>query len=177
MEVAMRKRWMNFSLAAEDYDGGFGYTPVAGHGTDAFAGSSSTTGVAPLGEDDEAEEEMILPMGNGGVDPAVLAALPPSMQLELLVQMRERLMAENMQKYQRVKKAPQKFSELQIESYLKTVAFRREIDGVQKAAAGKGMDGLQTSRIASEANREFFFSSTFTGDKQKSDNISYYRWT
>lgn len=158
---------MNSSLAAEDYDGGFGYTPVAGHGTDALAGSSSTTGVAQLGEDDEADEELILPMGNGGVDPAVLAALPPSMQLELLVQMRERLMAENRQKYQRVKKAPQKFSELQIESYLKTVAFRREIDGVQKAAAGKGMDGLQTSRIASEANREFFFSSTFTGDKQE----------
>ncbi|KAL9256644.1 DNA repair protein UVH3-like protein [Drosera capensis] len=155
------------SLAAEDYDGGFGYTPVAGHRTGAFAGSSSASGAAHLDDDDEADEELILPMGNGGVDPAVLAALPPSMQLELLVQMRERLMAENRQKYQRVKKAPQKFSELQIESYLKTVAFRREIDGVQKAAAGKGMDGLQTSRIASEANREFFFSSTFTGDKQE----------
>ncbi|MCI20964.1 DNA repair UVH3-like protein, partial [Trifolium medium] len=38
------------------------------------------------------------------VDPAVLASLPPSMQLDLLVQMRERLMAENRQKYQKVKK-------------------------------------------------------------------------
>ncbi|XP_043806922.1 DNA repair protein UVH3 isoform X3 [Manihot esculenta] len=117
------------------------------------------------GSGDE-EEEMILPAMCGKVDPAVLAALPPSMQLDLLVQMRERLMAENRQRYQKVKKAPEKFSELQIEAYLKTVAFRREIDQVQKAAAGQDVGGVQTSRIASEANREFIFSSSFTGDKQ-----------
>ncbi|GJN30634.1 hypothetical protein PR202_gb18956 [Eleusine coracana subsp. coracana] len=69
--------------------------------------------------------------------------------------MRERVMAENGQKYQKIKK-----------SYLKTVAFRREIDQVQKCAAGKGVGGVQTSKIASEANREFIFSSSFTGDKQ-----------
>lgn len=62
--------------------------------------------------------------------------------------------------------APEKFSELQIEAYLKTVAFRREIDQVQKAASGHGVGGVQTSRIASEANREFIFSSSFKGDKQ-----------
>ncbi|KAB1211737.1 DNA repair protein UVH3 [Morella rubra] len=61
---------------------------------------------------------------------------------------------------------PAKFSELQIQAYLKTVAFRREIDEVQKSAAGRGVGGVQTSRIASEANREFIFSSSFTGDKQ-----------
>ncbi|XP_029116376.1 DNA repair protein UVH3 isoform X2 [Elaeis guineensis] len=87
------------------------------------------------------------------------------MQLDLLVQMRERVMAENRQRYQKIKKAPAKFSELQIQSYLKTVAFRREIDEVQKSA-GRELGGVQTSRIASEANREFIFSSSFTGDKQ-----------
>ncbi|KAG8384799.1 hypothetical protein BUALT_Bualt04G0156000 [Buddleja alternifolia] len=117
-------------------------------------------------EDEDDDEEMILPEMHGKVDPAILAALPPSMQLDLLVQMRERLMAENRQKYQKVKKAPASFSELQIQSYLKTVAFRREIDGVQKSAAGRGIGGMQTSRIASEANREFIFSSSFTGDKE-----------
>lgn len=61
---------------------------------------------------------------------------------------------------------PAKFSELQIQSYLKTVAFRREINQVQKCAAGKGVGGVQTSKIASEANREFIFSTSFTGDKQ-----------
>ncbi|XP_050225185.1 DNA repair protein UVH3 isoform X3 [Mercurialis annua] len=130
--------------------------------------TASTSAAAILSEEEgnDEDEEMILPAMFGKVDPAVLAALPPSMQLDLLVQMRERLMAENRQKYQKVKKAPEKFSELQIEAYLKTVAFRREIDQVQKAAAGNGVGGVQSSRIASEANREFIFSSSFTGDKQ-----------
>ncbi|XVE67972.1 hypothetical protein DITRI_Ditri09bG0030800 [Diplodiscus trichospermus] len=132
-----------------------------------LANNASTSDAAIPSEDDsDADEEMILPAMDGNVDPAVLAALPPSLQLDLLVQMRERLMAENRQKYQKVKKAPEKFSELQIQSYLKTVAFRREIDQVQRAAAGRGVAGVQTSRIASEANREFIFSSSFIGDKQ-----------
>uniref|UniRef100_A0A5B6YV96 Putative DNA repair protein UVH3 isoform X1 n=1 Tax=Davidia involucrata TaxID=16924 RepID=A0A5B6YV96_DAVIN len=133
-----------------------------------FTGNASTSGAGiPTEEEDgDEDEEMILPTMHGKVDPAVLAALPPSMQLDLLVQMRERLMAENRQKYQKVKQAPAKFSELQIQSYLKTVAFRREIDEVQRSAAGSGVGGVQTKRIASEANREFIFSSSFTGDKQ-----------
>ncbi|CAI9262941.1 unnamed protein product [Lactuca saligna] len=128
--------------------------------------STSSAGVLAEDEDEDDDEEMLLPTLNRKVDPAVLASLPPSMQLDLLGQMRERLMAENRQKYQKVKKAPARFSELQIESYLKTVAFRREIHEVQKAAGGTGIGGVQTSRIASEANREFIFSSSFTGDRQ-----------
>ncbi|KAJ0982653.1 hypothetical protein J5N97_010908 [Dioscorea zingiberensis] len=133
-----------------------------------FSISESASGVDVFeeGVDGDENEEMLFPAMNGRIDPAVLASLPPSMQLDLLVQMRERLMAENRQKYQKIKKAPTQFSELQIQSYLKTVAFRREIDEVQKCAAGRGVGGVQTSRIASEANREFIFSSSFTGDKQ-----------
>ncbi|KAA3459375.1 DNA repair protein UVH3 isoform X3 [Gossypium australe] len=131
-----------------------------------LANASTSVAAIPSEEDGDEDEEMILPAMHGNVDPAVLAALPPSLQLDLLGQMRERLMAENRQKYQKVKKAPEKFSELQVQSYLKTVAFRREIDEVQRAAAGRGVAGVQTSRIASEANREFIFSSSFTGDKQ-----------
>ncbi|KAH0969333.1 hypothetical protein GBA52_028788 [Prunus armeniaca] len=140
---------------------------------DAGATNNASTSTASIiveedvdedGDDDD--EEMILPEMHGRVDPAVLAALPPSLQLDLLVQIRERLMAENRQKYQKVKKDPGKFSELQIQSYLKTVAFRHEIDQVQKAAAGRGVSGVHSSRIASEAHREFIFSSSFTGDKQ-----------
>ncbi|KAH0470975.1 hypothetical protein IEQ34_000698 [Dendrobium chrysotoxum] len=117
------------------------------------------------GEEDEVEE-IIFPVNSGNIDPAVLASLPPSMQLDLLDQMRERLMADNRQKYQKIKKVPAKFSELQIQSYLKTVAFRREIDEVQKCSSGRGFGDLQTSRIASEPNREYIFSSCFTGDKE-----------
>ncbi|KAJ8544960.1 hypothetical protein K7X08_017543 [Anisodus acutangulus] len=132
-----------------------------------FAADASTSCARDPDKNDNSDEdeEMILPAMQGKVDPSVLAALPPSMQLDLLGQMRERLMAENRQKYQKVKKAPEKFSELQIQAYLKTVAFRREIDEVRKSASGKGIGGVRTSRIASEANREFIFSSSFTGDK------------
>ncbi|GMN42474.1 hypothetical protein TIFTF001_011683, partial [Ficus carica] len=116
--------------------------------------NNASTSTAPyaedgdMDEDEDEDEEMILPAMDDGVDPSILASLPPSMQLDLLVQ------------------DPGKFSELQIQSYLKTVAFRREIDQVQKAASGRGVGGVQTSRIASEAGREFIFSSSFTGDKQ-----------
>lgn len=65
-----------------------------------------------------------------------------------------------------IKQAPDKFSELQIQSYLRAVALRREINQVQKAAAGIGVGGVRTSRIASEANKEFIFSSSFTGNKE-----------
>ncbi|KAK9117156.1 hypothetical protein Sjap_016103 [Stephania japonica] len=143
---------------------------AAEEGVDITARASTTAGGSIVREEEEEEmdedEEMVLPVMHGKVDPAILAALPPSMQLDLLVQIRERLMAENRQKYQKVKKAPEKFSELQIESYLKTVAFRREIDEVQKSAANKGVAGVQTARIASEANREFIFSSSFSGDRR-----------
>ncbi|XP_054785792.1 DNA repair protein UVH3 isoform X2 [Prosopis cineraria] len=132
---------------------------------------ASTSGGAFISEEEEyineEDEEMILPAMHGNVDPAVLASLPPSMQLDLLGQMRERLIAENRQTYQKVKKDPAKFSELQIQAYLKTVAFRREINEVQKAAAGGAVGGVRTSRIASEANREYIFSTSFTGDKQE----------
>ncbi|CAH9090713.1 unnamed protein product [Cuscuta europaea] len=140
---------------------------IAAEEDDSFFPDASTSAAgANEDDDDDEDEEMILPPMHGKIDPSILAALPPSMQLDLLVQMRERLMAENRQKYQKVKKAPEKFSELQIQAYLKTVAFRREIDEVQKSASGKGISGVKVSRIASEANREFIFSSSFTGDKQ-----------
>ncbi|XP_057816158.2 DNA repair protein UVH3 isoform X2 [Cryptomeria japonica] len=117
-------------------------------------------------EDTDGNEEMILPVNQGKIDPAVLAVLPPSMQLDLLVQMREQIMADNRKKFQKVKKVPASFSEMQIQAYLKTVAFRREIEEVQKSASGRGIGGMPTSRIASESGREFIFSSSFTGDKQ-----------
>jgi hypothetical protein len=56
-------------------------------------------------EDEEDEELVYLPAAHGKLDPAVLASLPPSMQLDLLVQMREQLVAENRQKFEKVAKA------------------------------------------------------------------------
>ncbi|XP_035830695.1 uncharacterized protein LOC110939782 isoform X2 [Helianthus annuus] len=66
-----------------------------------FIDDASTSGAGDLAKDeDEAEdEEILLPTLEGKVDPADLAFLPPSVQLDLLVQMRERLVAENRKKY------------------------------------------------------------------------------
>jgi DNA excision repair protein ERCC-5 len=74
-----------------------------------FTSKASTSAAAIPSEEDEEEdsdgdEEILLPVMDGNIDPAVLASLPPSMQLDLLAQMREKLMAENRQKYQKVKK-------------------------------------------------------------------------
>lgn len=154
MQSALSQETMDEMLAAS----------LAAEEEEDFSGSKRAT--TSVGDDDEDDEEMVIPVTSNNIDPSVLASLPPSMQLDLLVQMRERSMAENRQKYQKLKKTPEKFSELQIQSYLKTVAFRREIDQVQKSATGSGVDGVQSSRIASEANREFIFSSSFTGDKE-----------
>lgn len=54
---------------------------------------------------------------------------------------------------------------MQIQAYLKTVAFRREINEVQKAAAGGGIGGVPTARVASTFDREFIFSKSFEGEK------------
>uniref|UniRef100_A0A7I4ABB3 DNA repair protein UVH3 n=1 Tax=Physcomitrium patens TaxID=3218 RepID=A0A7I4ABB3_PHYPA len=117
-----------------------------------------------LDEDDE-EELVYLPSTEGKLDPEVLASLPASVQLELLVQMREQLVAENRHKFQKVAKVPSSFSQLQIDAYLKTVAFRRGIQDAQKAAAVKGVGGVPVTRIASETNREFVFTTSYQGDK------------
>ncbi|CAD5192638.1 unnamed protein product [Musa acuminata subsp. malaccensis] len=65
---------------------------------------TSEGGLDEAEDDNDENEEMIFPMDNIHIDPAVLASLPPSMQLDLLVQMRESIMAENRQKYQKIKK-------------------------------------------------------------------------
>ncbi|KAI4320456.1 hypothetical protein MLD38_033934 [Melastoma candidum] len=116
--------------------------------------------------ENDSDEEMIVPESCEAVDKEVLNSLPISVRLDLFTQMKERHIAENRQKYQKLKKAPEKFSELQIQSYLKAVALRREINQVQKASVGRGLGGVQTSRIASEANREFIFSSSYVGNKE-----------
>eukprot|EP00850_Spirogloea_muscicola_P005046 SM000022S07260 [mRNA] locus=s22:839411:846038:- [translate_table: standard] len=127
---------------------------------------------------DPDNEMILMPEDEGPLDPKVLASLPASVQLELMVQMREQLVAQNREKFRQVAKVrhhnpsiaaytswrivPSNFSEMQIQGYLKTVAMRRDIDKVQKAAAGVGIAGMPATRIASETGREFIFSSSYT---------------
>jgi hypothetical protein len=58
--------------------------------------------------------------GGAELDPAALAALPASVQLELLAKLREQRFAENQAAFQRASNsAPQDFSQLQLATFLK----------------------------------------------------------
>lgn len=58
--------------------------------------------------------------GVAALDPAALAALPASVQLELLKKLREQRFAENQAAFQRASNsAPQDFSQLQLATFLK----------------------------------------------------------
>ncbi|GBG67011.1 hypothetical protein CBR_g74695 [Chara braunii] len=115
---------------------------------------------ADLGDDNEDDGELVMMVdAQGSLDPSVLASLPPSMQLELMVQMREQRIAENRQRFQKVAEVPAAFSEMQMEAYLKSVAFRRELDDIQKACGNGSVNGVPSARIASETDREYIFSS------------------
>ncbi|KAI5072426.1 hypothetical protein GOP47_0012532 [Adiantum capillus-veneris] len=130
---------------------------------------NDTINNASDGTDDDNEEYFMLPPTQGRIDPAVLASLPPSMQLNLLVQMREQLVTDNRKRFQKVAKNPASFSQMQIQAYLKTVAFRRDINEVQRAAAGKGIGGIPSARIASEVDREYIFSTSFHPEKKAAE--------
>ncbi|KAL2645532.1 hypothetical protein R1flu_013119 [Riccia fluitans] len=138
---------------------------AAGYEHNMEADNSLAEEIFEVNNEENEVEEIVLPSTVKGLDPALLASLPASMQLELLVQMREQLVAENRQKFQKASKVPASFSQLQIQAYLKTVAFRREITEVQRAAGGGGVGGVPTTRIASTSDREFIFSNSFQGEK------------
>uniref|UniRef100_A0A2P2KUJ2 DNA repair protein UVH3 n=1 Tax=Rhizophora mucronata TaxID=61149 RepID=A0A2P2KUJ2_RHIMU len=64
--------------------------------------SAAATAVGGPIEEEDDDEEMILPEMDGDVDPSILAALPPSMQLNLL--MRDKLMTDSTKNTQDLKK-------------------------------------------------------------------------
>ena len=69
-------------------------------------------------------EELILPEGSTELDPEVLGTLPPSMQLEFMDKMRERMVSENREQFQARTGIPIDFSTFQMQQYLKASAFR-----------------------------------------------------
>ncbi|KAM0860071.1 hypothetical protein ACQ4PT_046788 [Festuca glaucescens] len=68
------------SLAAEDE------ADLIGKGEQNSASVTLQEGTGIDEDENDDDEEMIFPMTTGDLDPAVLASLPPSMQLDLLVQ-------------------------------------------------------------------------------------------
>jgi len=60
----------------------------------------------------------------GGLDPAVLSTLPPSLALDLMGRMRERQQAANRSQFEARAAAPASFSQFQMQQYLAASQFR-----------------------------------------------------
>lgn len=60
-----------------------------------------------------------MPEGLDELDPAVLSTLPPSLQLDFAMKLRERKQAENREHFQKHTGQPQAFSSFQLQQYLK----------------------------------------------------------
>ena len=122
------------------------------------------------------------------IDPEVLGSLPPSVQMEVMLKMRERRVAENREHFQSLSGKMRDFSEMQMATYLKSTKLKRTMESVIKtsggsvvkteaeAASGADADAaalttlgggataagepgaLAGKRIASNRDREFVFS-------------------
>lgn len=69
-----------------------------------------------------------------GVDPEVLSTLPPSMQLEIMLQLREKAMAAARGGFESRCKKPEEFSQYQIQQYLNSTGLRRKLDAIRGVA-------------------------------------------
>ena len=90
--------------------------------------------------EEEEEEEMMIP-DDDDVDPAVLASLPPSVQMEVMLKMREKRVADNREKFQSASGKMADFSALQMSTYLKSTKLKREMESVIKGTGGGGGGG------------------------------------
>lgn len=61
---------------------------------------------------------------NGDLDPAVLSTLPPSLQLDLLLRLREQRQAANREAFESRAGLPASFSHFQMAQYLAATQFR-----------------------------------------------------
>ena len=143
-------------------------------------------GSSSASEEESEEEEMFIPETDD-IDPEVLASLPPSVQMEVMLKMRERRVADNRETFQNVSGKMADFSQLQLATYLKSTQLKRKMEKVIRgsgapapaanrtddgkplaiadaptrggflAGGAEGTDALRGQRIASARDREFVF--------------------
>ena len=93
----------------------------------------------------------------GKIDPAVLGALPVSMQLETMKRIREENVGKNRAKFQAVEKDSTGFSQLQIEQYLESTKLRKEMDVAMRKSGKQFENGDMSRKIAAQDGVEFVF--------------------
>uniref|UniRef100_A0A1D1ZZQ1 DNA repair protein UVH3 n=1 Tax=Auxenochlorella protothecoides TaxID=3075 RepID=A0A1D1ZZQ1_AUXPR len=92
---------------------------------------------------------------SGEIDAEVLSQLPPSVQLEVMLKLREAQVVANREKFAAAQGAPLAFSQVQMAQYLKATAFRRQVNEIKEAVnAAAGLLGA-SRRIAGEPGREY----------------------
>ena len=114
-------------------------------------------------------DEMLIP-GMDDVHQDVLLTLPPSAQMDMLIKIREQRVAENRSHFQTLSGKIEDFSELQMNSYLKSSNIRQQMEAATvsanvrcmsdaiKESAGFRTDGtyrMKKNCIASTVNREY----------------------
>lgn len=81
--------------------------------------------------DDQAGFEVDI---DDGVDPEVLSTLPPSMQLEIMLQVREKAMTAARGGFEERSGKPEEFSKYQLQQYLNSTGLRRQLDSIRGVA-------------------------------------------
>lgn len=95
-------------------------------------------------ETSSSEGAFDLPDDPTALDPEVLFTLPPSIQYEVILKMREKQFGENRVKFASLSGQPEGFSEHQLSTYLKASKFRRNLEETrQNIAHPAGQHGLR----------------------------------
>ena len=69
-------------------------------------------------------QEVVLPDDLSSVDPAVLATLPPSMQLDVILRQRDAFQVQNRSHFEERAERPLDYSQFQLEAYLKSTEMK-----------------------------------------------------
>ncbi|KAI8100822.1 hypothetical protein M9434_005207 [Picochlorum sp. BPE23] len=86
-------------------------------------------------DEDEDEDEGGFEVDvDDGVDPEVLSTLPPSMQLEIMLQVREKAMTAARGGFEERSGKPEEFSKYQLQQYLNSTGLRRQLDSIRGIA-------------------------------------------
>lgn len=140
--------------AVVDEGGPSGTVPVEDAGLAAASTGAGSAAKASESESDgdDFEFEPLLPEGDEEVDPVVLATLPPSMQLEVMLRLRDRRTMANRSGFEERTGRPEAFSQFQMQQYLRASTLRHQLNVLQ----GAGAPGGEVPRpIAGEEGREY----------------------
>lgn len=99
-------------------------------------------------DETSSDSDLDLPEDFTTIDPEVLFTLPPSVQYEVLLKMREKHFGANREKLVTLTGQPESFSDHQMQSYLKASKLRRDLEEIrQKSSCTSGNDAMQVPLI------------------------------